>query len=142
MPSPATGRSSTVSPSDDCPVTVHLDLALLLTIIEQAGLPGVRDHVLLESAALRPQTSVFGDDAYPTLDEQAAALMESIVRTHPLVDGNKRLGWLAAVVFFGLNGVTLDAPEDPAYDLVIGIAQGRIEYHASAAQLASWTVSS
>ncbi|CAM3246591.1 type II toxin-antitoxin system death-on-curing family toxin [Tsukamurella hominis] len=122
-------------------MTVHLDLELLLTIIDQAGLPGVRDHGLLESAALRPQTSVFGDDAYPTLDEQAAALMESIVRNHPLVDGNKRLGWLATVVFYGLNGVTLDAPEDPAYDLVIGIAEGRIDYHASARLLASWTAS-
>ncbi|MGD3149560.1 type II toxin-antitoxin system death-on-curing family toxin [Tsukamurella tyrosinosolvens] len=94
-------------------MTVHLDLELLLTIIDQAGLPGVRDHGLLESAALRPQTSVFGDDAYPTLDEQAAALMESIVRHHPLVDGNKRLGWLATVVFYGLNGVPLDAPGGP-----------------------------
>ena len=122
-------------------MTVHLDLELLLTIIDQAGLPGVRDHGLLESAALRPQTSVFGDDAYPTLAEQAAALMESIVRNHPLVGGNKRLGWLATVVFYGLNGVTLDAPEDPAYDLVIGIAEGRIDYHASARLLASWTAS-
>ncbi|MCA0157007.1 type II toxin-antitoxin system death-on-curing family toxin [Tsukamurella sp. M9C] len=122
-------------------MTAHLDLELLLTIIDQAGLPGVRDHGLLESAALRPQTSVFGDDAYPTLDEQAAALMESIVRNHPLIDGNKRLGWLATVVFYGLNGVTLDAPEDPAYDLVIGIAEGRIDYHASARLLASWTTS-
>ncbi|MEC4613121.1 type II toxin-antitoxin system death-on-curing family toxin [Tsukamurella tyrosinosolvens] len=122
-------------------MTVHLDLELLLTIIDQAGLPGVRDHGLLESAALRPQTSVFGDDAYPTLDEQAAALMESIVRNHPLVDGNKRLGWLATVVFYGLNGVPLDAPEDPAYDLVIAVAEGRIDYHASARLLASWTTS-
>ncbi|MGC5025510.1 MULTISPECIES: type II toxin-antitoxin system death-on-curing family toxin [unclassified Tsukamurella] len=122
-------------------MTAHLDLELLLTIIDQAGLPGVRDHGLLESAALRPQTSVFGDDAYPTLDEQAAALLESIVRNHPLIDGNKRLGWLATVVFYGLNGVTLDAPEDPAYDLVIGIAEGRIDYHASARLLASWTTS-
>ena len=119
-------------------MTVHLDLALLLTIVDRAGLPGVRDHGLLESAALRPQTSVFGADAYPTLDEQAAALLESLVRNHPLIDGNKRLGWLATVVFYGLNGVSLDAPEDPAYNLVIGIAEGRIDYHASAALLASW----
>ena len=69
----------------------------------------------------------------------ASGLLESIVRNHPLVDGNKRLGWLATVVFYGLNGVPLDAPEDPAYDLDIGIAEGRIDYHASARLLTSWT---
>jgi len=120
-------------------VTVHLDLELLLAIAQEAELPGVRDAGLLEAAAMRPRTSVFGDDAYPTLDEKAAALLESIVRNHPLVDGNKRLGWLATVIFYALNGVDLDAPEDPAYDLVIGIAEGRIDYRLSAAALASWT---
>ena len=120
-------------------MTVHLDLELLLAIAQEAELPGVRDAGLLEAAAMRPRTSVFGDDAYPTLDEKAAALLESIVRNHPLVDGNKRLGWLATVIFYALNGVDLDAPEDPAYDLVIGIAEGRIDYRLSAAALASWT---
>ncbi|GAA1085892.1 type II toxin-antitoxin system death-on-curing family toxin [Tsukamurella spumae] len=120
-------------------MTVHLDLVLLLAIADEAGLPGVRDAGLLEAAAMRPRTTAFGTDAYPTLDEKAAALLESIVRNHPLVDGNKRLGWLATTVFFALNGVALNAPEDPAYDLVIGIAEGRIDYHASAAQLAAWT---
>ena len=65
--------------------------------------------------------------------------MESIVDNHPLVDGNKRLGWLAATVMYGRNGVTLDAPEDEAYELVIGIAEGRIGYPESAAMLARWT---
>ncbi|TWS23089.1 type II toxin-antitoxin system death-on-curing family toxin [Tsukamurella sputi] len=120
-------------------MTVHLDLALLLTIADEAALPSVRDAGLLEAAAMRPRASVFGEDAYPTLDEKAAALLESIVRNHPLVDGNKRLGWLAATIFYALNGVDLDAPEDPAYDLVIGIAEGRIDYRLSAAALASWT---
>ncbi|MET9328330.1 type II toxin-antitoxin system death-on-curing family toxin [Tsukamurella sp. NPDC003166] len=120
-------------------MTVHLDLELLLAIADEAGLPGVRDAGLLEAAAMRPRTTAFGTDAYPTLDEKAAALLESIVRNHPLVDGNKRLGWLATTVFFALNGVALDAPEDPAYDLVIGIAEGRIDYHVSAATLATWT---
>ena len=88
---------------------------------------------------MRPRTSVFSEDAYPTLDEKAAALLESIVRNHPLVDGNKRLGWLATTIVYALNGVDLDAPEDPAYALVIGIAEGRIDYRLSAAALASWT---
>ncbi len=120
-------------------MTQYLDLELLLLVADEAGLQAVRDPGLLDSAAHRPRTTVFGEEAYPTLDEKAAVLLESIVRNHPLVDGNKRLGWLATVLLYRLNGVRLDAPEDPAYDLVIGIAEGRIDYHASAARLASWT---
>lgn len=120
----------------------YLDLELLLLMVDETGLQAVRDVGLLESAAMRPQTSVFGDDAYPTLDEKAAALLESIVRNHPLIDGNKRLGWIAAKTFYVMNGVALPAPHDAAYDLVIGIAEGRVDYHESAARLAAWTSTS
>ncbi|RYJ05741.1 MAG: type II toxin-antitoxin system death-on-curing family toxin [Actinomycetales bacterium] len=123
-------------------MTDYLSLADLQTIVSQYGLQAVRDVGLLDSAAHRPRTSVLGDDAYPTLDEKAAVLLESIVRNHPLIDGNKRLGWLATAITYALNGVTLDAPEDDAYDLVIGIAEGRVDYHESAARLASWTSTS
>ncbi len=61
-------------------------------------------------------TSLLGADAYPDLDHKAAALLESIVGNHRLVDGNKWLGWLATVVFGGLSGVTLDGPEDDAFE--------------------------
>ena len=61
------------------------------------------------------------------------------MRNHALVDGNKRLGWLAAVVFYGLNGVTLDAPDDDAYDLVVAIASGQTtDLTAITALLATW----
>lgn len=123
-------------------MTDYLSLEDLLTVIERYGLPPVRDVGLLDSAAHRPMTTLFGDDAYPTLDEKAAVVMESIVRNHPLVDGNKRLGWLSAVLTYRLNGARLDAPEDDAYDLVIGIAEGKVDYHESAARLASWTSTS
>lgn len=120
-------------------MTRHLTLRMLLSMVEEAGLAGVRDAGLLESAAQRPRTSLFGEDAYPTLDEKAAVLLESVVRNHPLVDGNKRLGWLAVTVFYALNGVVLDAPEDDAYDLVIAVATGTMEHRESAARLAAWT---
>jgi death-on-curing protein len=123
-------------------VTRYLDLDLLLAIVDEAGLQAVRDPGLLDSAGHRPRTTVFGENAYPTLDEKAAVLLESIVRNHPLIDGNERLGWLSAVILYRLNGVVLDAPEDPAYELVIGIAEGRVDYHESAATLASWTSTS
>lgn len=117
----------------------YLTLRDLLAVAARYGLPPVRDAGLLDSAVARPRTSLFGDDAYPTLDEKAAVILESIVRNHPLVDGNKRLGWLAAVLTYDLNGAELVAPFDDAYDLVIGIAEGRIGYHESAARLASWS---
>ena len=63
---------------------------------------------------------------------------ESIVRNNPLIDGNKRLGWLAAAIFLDINGFTLDAPPYEAYDLVIG-ATGRFDYHRVAIRLGSWT---
>lgn len=119
-------------------MTVYLTLDELLAIINEYGLQSVRDVGLLDSAAHRPRTTVLGEDAYPTLDEKAAVMLESIVRHHPLIDGNERLGWLATYVFYGRNGVTLDAPFDNAYDLVIGVATGDLDYHRVAATLLSW----
>jgi death on curing protein len=119
-------------------VTVFLDLEDLLVLTEELGVPQVRDPGLLEAAAQRPRTTLYGNEAYPDINEKAAVLLESIVRNHPLVDGNKRLGWLAMVVFYGLNGIELDAPDDPAYDLVIDVATGTTSYSAAAARLAEW----
>lgn len=119
-------------------MTAFLVLEDLLIIIEIHGWGPVRDHGLLESAAHRPRTSLFGEDAYPDLHTKAAAQLESLVRNHALVDGNKRLGWLATFVFYRLNGYLLDAPENPAYDLVIATAEGRTDVTGIAATLAKW----
>ncbi len=120
-------------------MTVHLTLEDLLILVDDLAVGPVRDLGLLESAALRPATSLWGRDAYPSLDAKAAALLDSIVRNHALVDGNKRLGWLATVVFYGLNGATLDAPDDNAFALVIAIASGTTtEIEAIATTLAEW----
>ena len=119
-------------------MTQYLTTDDLLVLAEELGGLQVRDFGLLDSAAHRPQATAFGDDAYPALDTKAAVLLESIVRDHPLVDGNKRLSWVAVAVFHGLNGLALRAPEDPAYDLVIGAAEGRVTFTEVAPQLASW----
>jgi death on curing protein len=116
----------------------YLDVEDLLRIVELADIGPVRDLGLLDSATARPRSSTFGIDAYPTLPEKAAALLDSIIGNHALVDGNKRLGWLAIVAFHWINGQTLLAPEDDAYDLVIGVAERRISVTESAAALASW----
>jgi death-on-curing protein len=87
--------------------------------------PPIRDVGLLGSAAARPQTTVFGDDAYPDLWAKAAALLHSIVNDHALVDGNKRLGWLATAVFLDINGIPItDAENDDVYQLVMDLAAG------------------
>lgn len=83
----------------------------------------IRDIGLLGSAAARPQTTAFGEDAYPELITKAAALLQSIVNNHALVDGNKRLGWLATAVFLELNGVKASrASNDDVYELVMWTA--------------------
>ena len=99
----------------------------------------VRDVGLLEAAVQRPRASVFGQDAYPDLFSKAAALLHSLARNHPLVDGNKRLAWLATYVLCAKNGVELDADDDAAYDLVTSVASGAIdEVGEIAAALASF----
>jgi death-on-curing protein len=119
-------------------VIEYLTLEDVLALAEDLGVGPVRDIGLLDSAVHRPGVSVFGRDAYPGIDTKAAVLLESVVRNHALVDGNKRLGWLAVVVFYGLNDITLDAPDDDAYDLVIAIASGLATYQETASRLASW----
>ncbi|MXW88258.1 MAG: type II toxin-antitoxin system death-on-curing family toxin [Acidimicrobiaceae bacterium] len=85
--------------------------------------PPIRDAGLLAAAAARPQASAFGTDAYPDIWTKASALLQSIVGNHPLIDGNKRLGWLATAVFLELNGVGITtAPNDDVYRLVMRVA--------------------
>ena len=119
-------------------MTVYLSLEDLIGLVDDLGVEPIRDLGLLDSAAHRPTTSLFGAEAYVGLDAKAAVLLESVLRNHALVDGNKRLGWLAVVVFYGLNEVGLEAPDDDAYDLVIGVASGQIDHPESAQRLATW----
>lgn len=101
--------------------------------------PDVADPGLLASAVARPQTTVFGADAYPDLHTKAAALFHSLVKNHPIVDGNKRFGWVGVNMFYGLNGYTLLAPEDDEYDFVIAVASGELEDVAEIAKtLEGW----
>ncbi|HET8616951.1 MAG TPA: type II toxin-antitoxin system death-on-curing family toxin [Actinomycetales bacterium] len=103
--------------------------------------PEVRDYGLLESALMRPQATVFGQDAYPDLNRKAAALLSSLVGNHPLIDGNKRLGWVCTRVFYIMNDADVRAPEDDAYDLVAAIANHeQTDVEAVAPALAAWVI--
>lgn len=96
----------------------------------------LRDVGLLGSAVARPRTTAFGADAYPDIWTKAAALLHSIVNNHALIDGNKRLGWLATAVFLEINGVQISlAGNDDVYDLVIEVAASQTTVDAIAERL-------
>lgn len=114
----------------------------LLTIAEHAldGQPLIRDHGLLASAAERPASSMVGTDLYPTLLDKAAALLHSIARFDPLVDGNKRLAWLATYTFVTFNGAYVVATNDQAFDLIVAVASGQLNEVADIAKALSTLV--
>ena len=116
----------------------YLDLEDLVSLVRTLGAGPVRDLGLLDSAAARPRSSAFGHDAYPDLPSKAAALLHSVACNHALVDGNKRLAWLAAVVFLDINGVEVSLSDDEAFDLVMAAASGTLDDVATiAARLTS-----
>jgi death-on-curing protein len=126
-------------------VTVYLTLddvtelaeALLALEGEQVGL---RDPGLLQSALARPQATAFGEDAYPELNLKAAALMHSLGRNHPFVDGNKRVAWAATKLFLFFNDVHLRAPDvDQGETFVLAVASGEIEMIDIADTLMEWS---
>jgi death-on-curing protein len=95
---------------------------------------------LLGAAIARPQTTVGGEDAYPTVWLKAAALLQSVVNNHALVDGNKRLGWLATAVFLEINGSSVaGASNEAVYDLVVDVAASGPPVEQIAAALAELT---
>lgn len=116
----------------------YLDLDDLLSLATAllGDPPPVRDIGLLGSAAARPQTTAFGADAYPDAWTKAASLLDSVVNNHALVDGNKRLGWLACAVFLDLNGIDpTTASNDDVFNLVMRAAAEPVEVPEIAAEL-------
>jgi len=96
----------------------------------------IRDVGLLGSAVARPQTTIGVEDAYPTIWLKGAALLQSIVGNHALLDGNKRLGWLATAVFLQINGASVaGATNDEVYELVVEVASTRSDLAEIAARL-------
>lgn len=112
--------------TDPAPGTEYLSLEDLLDLVNALGGP-IRDLGLLDSACHRPQASLFGQEAYPTLAGKAAALLHSVACNHALVDGNKRLALLATVVFLRINGYVLDLTDDEAFDLTMSVAAGQLD---------------
>ena len=102
-------------------MTYLLDLDDALEQIHFLGFH-VRDVGLLQSSLARPNTTLYGADAYASRDLKAAALMHSIVTSRPLIDGNKRTAWALMITFVLLNGFEVVAETDDAFDFVLGVA--------------------
>ena len=103
-------------------------------ITETGGEHGVRDLGLLSSAVARPQAVFDGDELYPNLYHKAAALMDSLINNHPFVDGNKRTGVIAAVMFLRINGQNISTPNKEVESFALSIASG----NQSVETIAQW----
>jgi death-on-curing protein len=112
-------------------VTVFIAPEQGLAVVARLGF-SVRDEGLFFSALARPAASAFGRDAYPRLELKAAALLNSLARNHALMDGNKRTAWVLTVAFLNLNGADIDMAQDEKFDLVLGVAQGKLELEETA----------
>lgn len=108
-------------------LTLDEVLAIHAHLIERyGGEPGIRDRGLLESALAMPEATFSEEDLHPTLEEKAAAYLFHLVKNHPFVDGNKRVGLAVALTFLRLNGIRIGASDDELVDQVVGCAEGRV----------------
>jgi len=122
----------------ETPTFLTLDEVLVLHDIQLdrfGGLQGVRDVGLLESALAMPSAGFGEHYVHNDTFEMAAAYLFHLVKNHPFIDGNKRVGFHAAYVFLHLNGYILEMLPDEAYDLVIATAEGRATKDDIAASL-------
>jgi death on curing protein len=115
----------------------YLTLDDLVGLVRRLGVGPIRDIGLLDAAISRPRSSAFGVDAYTSIERKAAALLHSLVGNHALVDGNKRLGWLATVVFLDINRRPVHLDDDAAFKLVMEIAQGHLDVNEIADRISS-----
>lgn len=117
-------------------MTAYLDLEDALQIISRAGFY-VKDLGLLGSALARPKTTLFGEDAYPSLELKAAALMHSLIKNHPMVDGNKRTSWFMVTAFLFINGYDLLMDTETALRLTLGLATDELDLKQAASLIAN-----
>ena len=96
-------------------------------ITESGGSDGVRDEGLLDSAVNTPFQTFSGQDLYPTVLEKAVRLGFGLIRNHPFIDGNKRIGTHAMLVFLNLNSITLSYEDDELISTILSVASGEMD---------------
>ena len=103
------------------------------------GTPGIRSIQLLQSAVGMPSATYAGNFLHTDIYEMAAAYIYHLVQNHPFVDGNKRVGAVAALVFLHLNGVSFHAPEEDFADMVLDVARGEKDKSDVARFIRQWS---
>ena len=98
----------------------------------------LRDFGLVDGAVMRPQQSAFGEDAFPTIHEKAAALLHGLARNHPFVNGNKRTAWTATAIFYMVNGYNLPVEASDVIGLTNDAAEGQLGVQDIAFILKDW----
>lgn len=107
-------------------------------LIEQTGgINGVRDETLLESALAAPFQEFEGEELFPTLHSKAARLGYGLIKNHAMLDGNKRIGAHAMLVFLALNGITLKYTQKELYTIILQLASGKSSFD----ELLKWILS-
>jgi death-on-curing protein len=92
------------------------------------GIKGIRDIAALDSALKRPYQTFEGRDLYPSLIEKVSALLESIIKNHPFIDGNKRMGYTLSRLILLNNGVDIVAEESEKFTFIIQIAENKFDF--------------
>ena len=107
-------------------------------VARYGGALGIRDIELLKSAIGMPMATYGGDFLHTDVYEMAAAYLYHLVKNHPFLDGNKRVGAVAALVFLLLNGYDFNAPEDDFAELVLAVARGELDKAQVAVLIRRW----
>ena len=116
-------------------IKVNQALAIHTIVIEKfGGSQGIRDIGGLESALARPFQTFAGEDLYPSFEEKAAAIGESIIMNHPFVDGNKRTGYLLMEALLRYGNKKISVNNEVLYQFVISISTGEIKFE----QIVDW----
>ena len=116
---------------------ISKDIVLLIhekLINDTGGIHGIRDESLLESSIYAPFSEYGGVELFPSIMEKAARFAFGIVKNHPFIDGNKRIGIMAMQIFLYINGIELICSNDDLVELGLGIANGETDYQ----KIADW----
>lgn len=108
-------------------------------IVRYGGDPGLRDMSLLKSALGMPAATYGGAFLHTTMFEMAAAYLYHLVKNHPFIDGNKRVGAVAALIFLMFNGYEFDAPEEDFADMVLAVARGEMDKAEVTVAIRNWS---
>lgn len=108
----------------------HIIMLHSKLIQETGGIDGIRDESLLDSAINAPFQSYDGIDMYPSIQQKGARLGYGLIANHAFIDGNKRIGVHAMLVFLAMNGIELSYTQEELADMVLKVASGEFDFQS------------